>query len=272
MEKSALHTDMVTLSIIPAFMGKMGLTEISRVEGNDQFQILGDLSQIVHIPLAPGAQTQCEPGTMVYMSDGCKNSVKLGGIGRLLTEGDLFKEITENKSSAPGYVGYTANFPATIIPINLDSHGGAIKCKRDGFLAAIDHEAKVQVSSLNAASCSAACLSCCCAGTPLYVQEVKARGWVFLSAYGSIMNKVLADGEELVVDTNSLVAMDTTVTVDVKRTGGFGTICCGGDGVFNTALRGPGLVVLSSMPLEKLRNLFYRPPPPRKKRPADKTT
>lgn len=64
---------------------------------------------------------------MCYMSDGCKNDVKFGGIGRALTEDSIFKELTHNTSTKQGFVGYTANFPATIIPLNLKELG-VIKC------------------------------------------------------------------------------------------------------------------------------------------------
>ena len=66
---------------------------------------------------------------MVYMNDGAKFSVKMGGFGRLLTEGNIFKAIVENKAPGRGFVGFTSNFPASIIPINLDAIGGLIKCK-----------------------------------------------------------------------------------------------------------------------------------------------
>jgi len=34
------------------------------------------------------------------------------------------------------------------------------------------------------------------------------------------------------------------------------TFCYGGEGAFNTHLTGPGLVLLQSMPIEKVRKLF----------------
>ena len=45
---------------------------------------------------------------------------------------------------------------------------------------------------------------------------------------GTIMTKELAEGEKIVVDTNSLVAWDSNVKLDVRLAGGFCTVCCGG--------------------------------------------
>lgn len=58
---------------------------------------------------------------------------------------------------------------------------------------------------------------------------------------------------------NSVVGVGGSVSVDVARTGGCSAMCCSGEGLFNTTLKGPGRIILCSMPLEKLRALFPRP-------------
>ena len=79
------------------------------------------------------------------------------------------------------------------------------------------------------------------------------------------MEKVLANGEEIVVDTHSVVAVSNSIKVDVQRTGGCSTMCCGGEGIYNTALKGPGKVIMTSMPIGKIRRLFNQAPPQKKK-------
>lgn len=185
----------------------------------------------------------------------------MGGIGRFLTDGSLFKDFYHNKGNAPGYVGLSANYPANVIPVNLDEMGGSIACIHETFLAALDPNCQIKMTQLN----SATCLGCCCGGLPIFMEKIQARGWVFLSAHGTIMEKVLSHGEEIVVDTNSVVAVSNSIVVDVQRTGGCSTMCCGGEGIFNTALKGPGKVILSSMPIGKIRRLFAQAPPAKKK-------
>ena len=45
---------------------------------------------------------------------------------------------------------------------------------------------------------------------------------------------------------------------DVKQTGDFVTVCCGGEGCFNTVLTGPGHVYLQSISVDKLMSQLVR--------------
>ena len=59
------------------------------------------------------------------------------------------------------------------------------------------------------------------------------------------------------VDTNSVLCFESSVEIDVKRVGGgFLTCCCGGAGLFNTTMTGPGKIWLQSMSIDKMRLLF----------------
>jgi len=253
---------------VPAFMTKTGLVPVNPNLGvQGKYLIQGELCQIVHIFLVPGQKIQCEPGAMIYTADKVKELVKLGGVGRMLSGDGLFKAIYVNEGAQDGYVGLTANFPATIIPIDLNSTGGTLLCKHDAFLASMDPDCKVSLTPIARMSACA----CCFSGIPLFMQEVRGSGWAFVAAHGTIMTKTLAHGEEIVVDTHALVAMSGNISVDVVRTGGCSVICCGGAGLFNTTLKGPGIVYLCSMPMEKLRALFPRPAPKKKNQNASAT-
>jgi len=142
-----------------------------------------------------------------------------------------------------------------VIPINLDLLGGAMKAKKDAFMAAFDPSCRIRLTTISASTA----MGCCCADGPLLLQEITAKGWVFLNAHGTIMQKELRANEEIVVDGASFVACSMSVTCDAKRSGGLSTICFGGEGMFNTALKGPGLVILCSLPVDKLRQLFVQP-------------
>jgi uncharacterized protein (AIM24 family) len=63
-------------------------------------------------------------------------------------------------------------------------------------------------------------------------------------------------GEEIVVDESCLVAFQNTLGMDVRFAGGCATVVCGGEGFLNTVLKGPGLVILESFSIKKLRDLF----------------
>lgn len=150
------------------------------------------------LPVPPGGKIQAEPGTMCYASDGMKQKVKLGGFGRFLSGEGLFKAIWENTTNKPGFIGLTPNIPGSVIPINLDENGGSFKCKRDAFMAAASSDVKITISMLNTDSC----LACCCSGMDMFMQDIRGTGMIFIQGNGTIMEKVLAPGEEIVVDTN----------------------------------------------------------------------
>ena len=133
--------------------------------------------------------------------------------------------------------------------------GNQIQCKHEAFLGSMDPKTKISFTRLNTSSC----LACCCAGMPMLMETVNTDKWVFLSAHGTIMQKQLASGEEIVVDTRGVVAVSSSVTVDVVRSGSCATMCCADEGMFNTSLKGPGLVVLTSMSIQKIRSLFPVP-------------
>ena len=70
------------------------------------------------------------------------------------------------------------------------------------------------------------------------VQTVENGEWAFLMAMGTVIKKTLGEGEQILVDGNSILCFESSVTVDVRTVGGIAAICCGGEGIFNTELTG----------------------------------
>merc|ERR1712232_343461 len=87
----------------------------------------------------------------------------------------------------------------------------------------------------------------------LFLNTLHGNGMVFLNAGGTVMTKVLAAGEEILIDGHGLLAFERTVQMSIRRTGGLMVCCCGGQGLFNTVLTGPGFVMVHTMSLAKLR-------------------
>merc|ERR1712146_700244 len=81
-------------------------------------------------------------------------------------------------------------------------------------------------------------------GQGLLLNRLKGKGYAFLNAAGTLLHKRLAPGEQLVVYTHSLVAFENTVKYDIKGVGGAGMVFFGGQGLFNTVMTGPGLVIV----------------------------
>jgi uncharacterized protein (AIM24 family) len=49
-------------------------------------------------------------------------------------------------------------------------------------------------------------------------------------------------GDEIIVDTQSILAMTEGLSFDIRQAGGCAAMCCGGEGAFNTVVSGQGKV------------------------------
>lgn len=184
---------------------------------------------------------------------------KLAGFGktfgRLAGGGSLFQLTYTNNSSKDGYIGMTPDYPGVIVPINM-SRTGKVIALRDSFLCAtvgIGHSMTNVGAGFNPASSA---MAFCCSGMDFIVQTVENGEWAFLMAMGTVIKKTLKDRESILVDGTSILCFESSVSVDVRPVGGIAAICCGGEGIFNTELTGPGTVHLQSLSIDKLRLLF----------------
>jgi uncharacterized protein (AIM24 family) len=58
------------------------------------------------------------------------------------------------------------------------------------------------------------------------------------------------------VDTESILCFESSVNIDIQWVGNVAAICCGGEGLFNTTMTGPGKIWMQSMSIDKMRTLF----------------
>lgn len=88
--------------------------------------------------------------------------------------------------------------------------------------------------------------TCCCAGLGLCRQKIKGTkdSIAFLAAGGTLIYRDLEAGEQIIVDSRSVVAFEETVVVGIIPNGRFCTCCCGGEGCFSTTLTGPGKIFM----------------------------
>lgn len=86
----------------------------------------------------------------------------------------------------------------------------------------------------------------CCAGQGCIRQTIEGDDLAFVWSFGTVMHKELAEGEQLVLETTALIAWEEGVELDIQMTGNMCTACCGGEGLFNTTVTGPGNVYFQS--------------------------
>ena len=237
----------------PASIG--GMSVISRTELPGEFNVAGVRYSVLQKNLQPGEEFQGESGVMMYMSDDVKMEARFGGWRMFSGEG-LAKLNFKNTGNTPGVLGLTPNLPMSIV-IPYDTGRGPLNCKRGAFMAG-DKNIRVYPKILPAASA----MACCCGGMPPLIQEIKAgpegNGLALLNAGGTLVMKDLAPGEQLLVDTDAVVAFSQGVGYDVRTVGSFMTCCFGGEGCFNTQLTGPGTVYLQTVSYEGLMRQLVR--------------
>lgn len=227
-----------------------------------EYEIRGDDLQYVEVLLDPMEAVVAEAGAMMFMEEGIEMETIFGdgsqqqsgfmgallGAGkRLLTGESLFMTVFLNRSPRKARAGFGAPYPGKIVAVNLAQLGGELICQKDSFLCAAKG---VSVGIALQRKLGAGLFG----GEGFIMQRLQGDGWAFVHAGGTLMEKVLAPGETLRVDTGCVVAYQNTVAFDIQYVGKVKTALFGGEGLFFATLRGPGKVWIQSLPLSRLAN------------------
>lgn len=233
----------------------------SRVAHDIDFRIFGEEMQFVEIELDPGESAVAEAGTLMYkdatvrmetvFGDGSHQTDssfmgKLLGAGkRLITGESLFITVFTHGGGGKARVSFAAPYPGSIIPVALSNIGGRLICQKDSFLCAargvsigIYFQRKILTGLFG--------------GEGLIMQKLEGDGMVFVHAGGCVLERELAAGQELHVDTGCVVAFQDTVDFDIQQVGGIKSMLFGGEGIFFARLRGPGKIWMQSLPFSRL--------------------
>ncbi len=90
------------------------------------------------------------------------------------------------------------------------------------------------------------------------MQKLSGQGTVFVEFDGYIKEYQLEPGQQIIVDSGYLAAMDSTCSLDIQMIPGMKNIFFGGEGMFNTVITGPGHVYLQSMPISQMAGTLRR--------------
>lgn len=233
------------------------------------FRIVGHEMQFVEIGLDPGESAIAEAGALMFkdasvqmdtvFGDGSQASSgfmgKVMAAGRRVITGEsLFATVYTQTGSGRGKVAFAAPYPGTVLPMRLDQHGGRLICQKDSFLAGargvqigVHFQRRIMTGLFG--------------GEGFIMQKLEGDGWVFIHAGGCVVERELAAGERLDVDTGCVVAFHPTVTMDVRRVSGIKSMLFGGEGVFLATLTGPGKVWLQSLPFSRLAGRMWMAAP-----------
>lgn len=224
------------------------------------YRISGDDLQYVEVELDPGEAVVAEAGAMMYMDDGIALETIFGdgsqqsrglvgalmGAGKRLLVGEsLFMTVFQNQAAVRRRVGFAAPFPGKIVPVHLREIGGELITQKDAFLCAAKG---VSISIAFQRRLGAGLFG----GEGFIMERLAGDGYAFIHAGGTLMERHLAPGETIRVDTGCLVALQPSVDYDIQLVGGIKTALFGGEGLFFATLRGPGHIWLQSLPFSRM--------------------
>jgi uncharacterized protein (TIGR00266 family) len=224
------------------------------------YKIFGEEMQYVQVTLDPGEMVVAEAGSMMYMTPGIKMETvfgdpsaqqsgflgKLASAGKRLVTGEsLFMTTFTAAGRSREDIAFAAPYPGKIIPMHLDQLGGELICQKDSFLCAargvqigIAFQKKIGVGLFG--------------GEGFIMQRLTGDGIALVHAGGTLMERTLAPGETLKIDTGCIVALQPAVQYDIQMVGGFKNTLFGGEGLFFATLTGPGRIWLQSLPFARL--------------------
>lgn len=212
-----------------------------------QYRITGDDLPVVICTLDAGETVITENGSMSWMSPNMKmETTSNGGIGKAF--GRLFsgESLFLNRYTAQdgkGEIAFASSFPGSIRAFDVSNGDWVVQ--KSGFLAS---EQSVDLSVFFQKKLGAGFFG----GEGFIMQRISGKGMAFIEIDGSAIEYDLAAGESIIVDTGYLAAMTATCSMDIVSTGGVKNALLGGEGLFNTVVKGPGKVILQTMPISKV--------------------
>lgn len=211
-----------------------------------KYRIVGSTMPAVEIMFdAPGESIYTQSGGMTWMSDGIEMSTNtkgglMKGLGRMIAGESLF--MATYTAQRPGStIAFASTVAGQIVPLDVSATGGMI-CQKGAFLCA-QNSVNLNITFTKKIS------SGLFGGEGFVLQDISGSGLAFLEVDGDMVERTLAPGEVLKVDTGNVVAFDRSVNYEIEMVKGLGNIFFGGEGLFLTKLTGPGRVILQTQNL-----------------------
>lgn len=224
-----------------------------------RYEIKGETLPVAICYLEGGEQMITERGSMSWMSPNMKMETTTGGgIGKALGRMFAGEAIFQNRYTAQGgngLIAFASSFPGQIKAYEIGP-GREIIVQKSGFLAA---EAGVELSVFFQKKLGAGFFG----GEGFIMQRLSGQGTAFLEFDGHVVEYDLQPGQQIVVDTGYLAAMDGSCDIEIKTVPGIKNMVFGGEGVFNTVVTGPGRVWLQTMPISNVAQLILSFMPPK---------
>lgn len=216
-----------------------------------KYQIKNEPFTVLVCQMNAGESLKCQSGAMAWMTPGITMQTKAGGLGGAFKKALVGESMFMNTYTAErdGEITFAKRAPGEIKAFNVAET--PIIAQKGSFLASTPN---VQMDIFLQKKIGAGLFG----GEGFIMQKLHGSGYVFIEIDGATELKELAAGEQLIVDTGYVAAMDASCSMDIQTVKGFANIVAGGEGLFNTVVTGPGRVWLQTMPISSLASAIAR--------------
>lgn len=211
-----------------------------------KYEIQGGNLPVVICNLEQNESMITESGSMSWMSQNMQMDTSSNGglgkaFGRMFAGEKMFQNIYTARNGS-GMIAFASSFPGSILPIQIGNGHPDMIVQKTGFLAS---ESGVTLSLHFQKRLGAGFFG----GEGFIMQRLSGNGLAFIEIDGSTTEYTLGAGETMIIDTGYLAAMEATCTMDIKTVPGIKNMLFGGEGLFLTEVKGPGKIILQSMPI-----------------------
>jgi len=208
------------------------------------YKIVGEPTPVLICELSVGESMITEGGSMAWMTPNMDMQTSGGGFGkvfgRMFTGESLFQNIY-TAQGGPGMIAFASKFPGSIRVVEITPNKPLV-VQKAAFLASTPG---VEMSVFFQKRLGAGFFG----GEGFIMQKLSGRGLAFIEIDGYAAEYDLGHGQQMIVDTGNLAAMDATCDLDIQMVKGAKNIFLGGEGLFHTIVTGPGHITLQSLPL-----------------------
>ncbi len=210
-----------------------------------KYEIKGGSLPVVICSVGQGETLITERGSMCWMTPNMKmETTSNGGIGKALGRmfaGDSLFLNRYTSKVGEGQIAFASSFPGSIRAVEISDENQLV-VQKSGFLAS---ESTVELSIYFQKKLSSGFFG----GEGFIMQKLSGNGTAFIEIDGHAVEYELAAGESMIVDTGYLAAMSATCSIEVVTVPGVKNMLFGGEGIFNTVVKGPGKIILQTMPV-----------------------
>jgi len=189
---------------------------------------------VLEVTLDSGEKVEAEPGAFMMGEGPFEVKTRSRGLLRALTGGESLFTNTYIAKANGVKLWFVPPWPGDIAYIKLDGSKGIIVNDKAYIANHGDVKHKVVWRGLKGMF----------GGGGLLWLKFEGVGGVWVSAYGAIA-EIDVDGRDLTIDNTHLVAMDDTLSYDIKKFGSFKSFLFGGEGLVFRVL-GSGRIYLQT--------------------------